>query len=102
MFSDALTLLVERIENALSSHQQPPRTSADAEHGKELLVRLALLLKNDESEASDLLEENLARLQEFLSDETFLNLEHAVRAYDYQRAYQLLKSSETALGITFA
>lgn len=102
LFSEALTLLVERMQNALASHQQPPRSSADAEHGKEILVRLAWLLKNDESEASDLLAENLTTLQQLLRDETFLNIEHAVRAYDYQRAYQLLKSCETALGITFA
>lgn len=102
-FSEALATLIEHIEVALLSQEQKSDAKAsDPEQAKAILLQLATLLKNDDSEAHDVLEANVNLLQLALGDELFVKVEQAIRAYDFNKAYELLKLNQSQLKLSLS
>jgi hypothetical protein len=71
----------------------------DIEKARKTLIELATLLINDESDAHDVLEENVDLLRYALGDELFVKLDQAIRSYDFEKAHKLLKMVEPKLNI---
>ncbi len=102
-FANMLSLVIEHIQLALLPEEQPSSDAVviDAEKIKGVLTRLATLLANDDSEAHEVFEESPELLRHALGDELFVKLEQAVRAYDFEKAYQLLKTVDSKLDFSF-
>ncbi len=97
-FANALSLVIEHIQLVLLPEKQlTDDVAIDAEKIKNVLSRFATLLMNDDSEAHEMFEENPELFRHVLGDELFVKLEQAVRAYDFEKAYQLLKTVEPSL-----
>lgn len=97
-FSNALQALIEHIKVALLSEERKPGLNdIDPEKAKTILMQLVTLLMNDESEAHDVLEENTELLRYILGDELFVKVEQAIRSYDFNKAYELVKMHESEL-----
>jgi two-component system sensor histidine kinase/response regulator len=100
VFADALSAVIEHIKVVLlpEEHIQNPDV-LDIEKARKTLIELATLLINDESDAHDVLEENVDLLRYALGDELFVKLDQAIRSYDFEKAHKLLKMVEPKLNI---
>lgn len=83
----------------LPEEHQPDAVALDPAKIENVLTRLVTLLVNDESDAHEVLEENLDLLRYVLGDELFVKLDQAIRAYDFEKAYELIKAAESKLNI---
>jgi PAS domain S-box-containing protein len=100
-FADALSVIVERIKVALPPQEHRPSPYfLDVEKAKKIIIELATLLINDESDAHDVLEQNVDLLRYALGDELFVKLDLEIRSYDFEKAYKLLKMIEPKLNIS--
>lgn len=91
-FEKALAAVIEHIKVVLlpEEHKLKPEALAPKK-ATTVLSKLVTLLFNDESDAHDVLEENLDLLRYTLGDELFVKLDQAIRDYDFEKALQLLK-----------
>jgi two-component system sensor histidine kinase/response regulator len=100
IFADALLTVIEHIKVALLPEEHIPSSDVlDIEKARETLIKLVTLLINDESDAHDVLEENVDLLRYALGDELFVKVDQAIRSYDFEKAYKLLKTTEAQLNI---
>ncbi len=100
-FAKLLSSLLEHIKLYLLSNAQPHQTEAfDAAKVKNAVIRLATHLMNDESDALEVVDENPELLRSVLGDELFVKVDQAVRAYDFEKAYQLIKTAQSRFDFT--
>lgn len=99
-FEKALAAVIEHIKVVLlpEEHKLKPEALAPKK-ATTVLSKLVTLLINDESDAHDVLEENLDLLRYTLGDELFVKLDQAIRDYDFEKALQLLKSVASKFSI---
>jgi two-component system sensor histidine kinase/response regulator len=64
----------------------------DTSKAADVLNRLNELLNDDDSEASDVLEENIDLLRFVLGAETFTKVNKAIKNFDFEKAIVLLKN----------
>jgi len=99
-FANAASAMTQRIKETVPPEDHGPVADAlDIEKAKDVLVKLAVLLANDESEAHDILDENLDLLRFALGAESFNKVEQLIRAYDFDKALQQLKAAAHDLHI---
>lgn len=101
IFANALAEVIEHIKIVLLPQEHKPGSEVtDSENTNKVLTELAALLINDESEALDILEENLDLLRYVFGDELFVKFDQAVRSYDFEKAHQLLRMMGPKLNIS--
>ena len=100
---EAQIVSFERVQSAMISSLKialPPDKSdnisdiigtIDSSKSAEILNRLNELLKDDDSEASDVLDDNVDLLQFVLGADTFGKVDHAIKNFDFEQAILLLK-----------
>jgi two-component system sensor histidine kinase/response regulator len=99
-FSQALMTMVEDIKQALPSDEsQANQVVVDTEKTTDILIKLAALLADDDSDASDVVEENLDALRVVLGAEAFSKIDRAIKQYDFDSALELLKERTITIGI---
>jgi two-component system sensor histidine kinase/response regulator len=91
-FEKAQSAMIEALIKALPAEQAAVNTDIDRSKATEVLERLKKLLADDDSEANDLLEENLELLRLVLGQELFSKMDHAIKQFDLEKALQLLIS----------
>ena len=90
-FGLALEELLQNLREALPAEQSSNvAVAADPEKVKQVLARLGELLRNDDSEAGDCLEENLDLLRAALGPEVFSRLDQAIKQFDFEKALEQL------------
>ena len=91
-FAKTLASVVEHVKDVLLAEERKLKPAAlNPKKANTVLSKLVTLLINDESDAHDVLEENLDLLRYMLGDELFVKLDQAVRDYDFVKALQMLK-----------
>jgi two-component system sensor histidine kinase/response regulator len=101
IFANALAEVIEHIKIVLLPQEHKPGSEVtNSENTNKVLTELATLLINDESEALDILEENLDLLRYVFGDELFVKFDQAVRSYDFEKAHQLLRMMGPKLSIS--
>jgi PAS domain S-box-containing protein len=100
-FANTLAAIVEHIKVVLLPVEHAPGAAAlDSQKTANVLAKLAELLMNDESDALDILEENLDLLRHVFGDALFVKFDQAVRSYDFQKAHKLLRAIEPKLNVS--
>lgn len=74
----------------------------DPSWAKAVMNRLCNLLAADDSEAEDVLEENLDLLDYVPGAEAFAKVDQAIKQFDFEKALGLLKDRAAALNIPVA
>jgi len=91
-FEKALSAIIEHVKVVLLPEEHKLKPEAlDPKKATTVLSKLVTLLINDESDAHDVLDDNLDLLRYVLGDELFVKLDQAIRDYDFGKALQLLK-----------
>ncbi len=95
-FADAHALLITGLREALPAPESTGKTdeteaSVDREQGVAACKALAKLLRNDDSEALDLLDERRELLRSILGSNEFRSIEKALKDYDFEKALNLLR-----------
>jgi two-component system, sensor histidine kinase and response regulator len=103
-FAEALTAMIAQIRAALPAEEKQTSTATpvDAAKAGEVVNKLAGLLANDDSEAGDVLEENLDLLRSTLGSDALDRIDYAVKQYDLEKALELLKDRAAALDIAIS
>ena len=93
-FTAALEDMIARLQAALPEETQatPPTAVLDQARIQDVRERLLHLLANDDSEAIELVEQNLELLQQALGAALFAQVEQALKQYDFDQALSLLQS----------
>lgn len=90
-FEDAQTLLIDALIAVLPQDKANlSDTAVDPVKTSEVLENLKKLLAEDDSEASEVLEENLELLQKVMGKEIFTKLDHAIKQFNYETALSFL------------
>jgi two-component system sensor histidine kinase/response regulator len=103
VFAASQKVLLDAIRQALP--QQKREAAAEAlDIGKATMVlrRLVELLAEDDSEASDILEDNLDLLRFALGTEAFSKVDSAIKQFDFEQALTHLKQRAGELEIAVA
>jgi len=99
-FASAASAMVDRIKaSAPAEESRQNKDALDIEKAKGVLVKLVALLANDESEAHDILDDNLDLLRFALGAESFNKVDQLIRAYDYDKALVQLVAAANELHI---
>jgi len=93
--------MIASLEKALPEEEKVSRLSAAPDMAKvtDVVQKLAALLGEDDSEASDILEENLDLLHFALGSASFSQVDGAIKQYDFEKALTNLKTCANTLGI---
>jgi two-component system sensor histidine kinase/response regulator len=103
VFAAAQTVLIDAIRQALPPEEESTQPEAlDIGKVTAVLRRLAELLAEDDSEASDVLEENLDLLRFALGIESFSKVDAAIKQFDFESALNHLKQRAGELEIAVA
>ena len=95
--------LIDAIRQALPPEEESTQPEAlDIGKVTAVLRRLAELLAEDDSEASDVLEENLDLLRFALGIDAFAEVDGAIKQFDFEKALNLLKQRAGELEIAVA
>jgi two-component system sensor histidine kinase/response regulator len=89
--SCAQSLMIAALKDALPLESLNSPAPLNTEKSAEVLRLLHDLLADDNSEAADVLEENLDLLRYVLGLETFSKVEKAIKQFDFDKALQLLE-----------
>lgn len=99
-FSASQKTLIEAIRQALPQQEDSVLPDAvDTEKVTEVVQRLAELLSEDDSEASDIFEDNLNLLRFVLGVESFSKVDAAIKQFDFEQALSYLKQRAGELEI---
>ena len=91
-FTEVLSTIIEHVKVVLLPEERTLKPEAlDPEKARIVLSKLITLLINDESDAHDVLDQNLDLLRYLLGDELFVKLDQAIRVYSFDKALQLLE-----------
>jgi two-component system sensor histidine kinase/response regulator len=103
IFAAAQKVLIDAIKQALPPDEENAAPVAlDIGKVTEVVRRLAELLAEDDSEASDVLEENLDLLRFALGIDAFAEVDGAIKQFDFEKALNLLKQRAGELEIAVA
>lgn len=104
VFAAAQKALVDALQQALPQEEQPdtPTSALDLAKATEVVQMLAGLLAEDDSEASDVLENNLDLLRFALGVESFSKVDGAIKQFDFEKALSHLKQRAGELEIAVA
>ncbi|MFI3156418.1 MAG: response regulator [Methylococcaceae bacterium] len=92
-FEKAQSAMIAALKVAVPPDKLPGVAEApDTSTASEVLSRLGRFLANDDSEAADVLEENLDLLRLVLGIEAFSKVESAIKQFDFEKALQHLNN----------
>jgi two-component system, sensor histidine kinase and response regulator len=86
-----LNTLIEELENKLPPEQVNAKVKVDLEKLHQLCKQLLVLLQEDDAEAVDLFQDNADLLRSAFSEQ-YEAIASAIRAYDFEEAYQILQA----------
>lgn len=89
-FEIAQNTLINALKNALPVEESKSVTILDEAKAAEVLTQLQKLLSEDDSDASDVLENNLDLLRFVLGGELFAKVDNAIKQFDFEKALALL------------
>jgi two-component system sensor histidine kinase/response regulator len=100
-FESAQLTLIKALKEAfpIEKVSEISDDTLDASKAAGILNQLSNLLKDDDSEASDVLEGNLDLLRFVLGMETFTAVDEAIKNFDFEHAFVLLKERTLALNL---
>jgi two-component system sensor histidine kinase/response regulator len=103
IFAATQRVLIDAIKQALPQEEvSAPPEALDVAKVTEIVRRLAELLAQDDSEANDVLEENLDLLRFALGVDSFSAMEAAIKQFDFETALSHLKQRAGELEIAVA
>jgi len=100
-FSEAQTAMIAALRNHLPEEADTgmAKSALDMSKVAGVVSRLAALLAEDDSEASDVLEENLDLMRAVMGAEAFSRIDGAVKQFDLEAALEHLKQRAAELAI---
>jgi len=93
-FETALTRLCSALTLALPPKTETKAIDYDINLVKPVVQKLVALLAADDSEACDLFDENIAVIQSVLDTTIFVQLEKAIKNFDFEKALFIVKNNE--------
>jgi two-component system sensor histidine kinase/response regulator len=101
-FAEALAAMIFHLKAAVSPEESPvvPPEGMDMGRASEVIAKLANLLSNDDSETNDVLEQNFDLLRFAFGNDAFVQIDRAIKQYDFEKALELLKEHAQALNIS--
>jgi PAS domain S-box-containing protein len=101
-FAEAQGALIKALKQALASEEEDKHADVELDMAKvaKVVQKLAELLAEDDSEASDMLEENRDLLSFALGVESFAKIDSALKQYDLETALGHLKQRADELNIS--
>jgi two-component system sensor histidine kinase/response regulator len=103
VFSEKHALVISAIKAALPDEVPSSNQSAiDESKAPELLVKLSKLLREDDSEASDLLDENMDVLRVALGVEALSEIDNAIQMFNFDLALTHLDNRAKTLNINLS
>ncbi len=102
LFEKAQSALITALNMAFQTESESKNTNKELDTSKaaEILERLNELLNDDDSEASDILEENADLLSFILGTETFDKVDYAIKNFDFDKAVVLLKERPVTFNLS--
>lgn len=101
-FEKVQSAMIDSLRVSLSaSEKETPKTidALDTSKAAEILNHLSTLLRDDDSEAGNVLEENVDLLRFLLGAESFSKVDAAIRNFDFENAFELLKERRITLNL---
>jgi len=98
-FAQAQSTMIAALKAAVPPDQisTTTLTAFDASKATEVMSQLCSLLAEDDSEASDVLDDNLDLLNHLLGQDRFSRVDQAIKQFDFEKALGLLKDSAALL-----
>jgi two-component system sensor histidine kinase/response regulator len=103
-FAAGLTAMIANIKAALPPEEGGAGSAGAVDMLKvgEVINKLASLLAGDDSEASDVMEENLDLLRSAFGPDAFAKIDHAIKQFDFEKGLELVKARAGELNITLS
>jgi two-component system sensor histidine kinase/response regulator len=101
-FAADLTAMIANIKAALPPEEggSGKPEAVDMIKAGEIINKLAGLLASDDSEASDVMEENLDLLRSAFGSDAFAKIDHAIKQFDFEKGLEFVKARAGELNIT--
>lgn len=94
-FEAALIRLCDALTSALPPKTETKAIAYDINLVKPVAQKLVSLLAADDSEACDLFDENVAVIQSVLDASIFIQLEKAIKNFDFEKALSIIKANDS-------
>jgi two-component system sensor histidine kinase/response regulator len=98
-FEKVQSEMIGALVEAVPPEVQEPISALDISKAAGVLNQLNDLLRDDDSEASDVLDDNLDLLRFVLGLEMFQQVERAIKNFDFEKAFNLLKEHRETLNL---
>ncbi len=92
-FTDVHAAMITALKNAVHPKTTDAPVLVNAEKAAQTLSLLHDLLSNDDSEAADVLDENIDLLRYVLGPENFSKVDKAIRQFDFEKALQQIEQA---------